>query len=365
MAQKLKIGIVSAGRFTVPPPKNLIFASSYIAQAIGEGLTAKGHEVFFFAPEGSKMKVTEVITGGLRPLHGISGSEGLAEMHATTIGEEQIAKFFLWDQYFISLMYEAALKKELDIISMHLPDRALPFARMTNIPTVYTLHDPIPSWRKEILDIYKSPHQYFVSLSDAQRKPAPDLQWIKTIYNGVNLDEFPFSEAPGESLLFLGRIRPGKGPDIAIQAAKAAQESLILVGDDPTTGSYVKDHIIPLLTEKIQYLGPIPHKETPAYYQKAKPLLAPIQWEEPFGLTYIESMACGTPVITFNRGSAPEIVKDGVTGFVVETFDEMVDAIKKIDQIDRRKCREHIEKNFSVQKMIDEYEKVFLNILKK
>jgi glycosyltransferase involved in cell wall biosynthesis len=128
--------------------------------------------------------------------------------------------------------------------------------------------------------------------------------------------------------------------------------------------SYFDETVKPYLGEQIEYLGYIERDKLLPYYQDAKALLMPIQWEEPFGMNMIEAMACGTPVIAFRRGSIPEVVIDGKTGFIVDTFDEMVEAIKKIDTIDRNACREHVTRNFSTENMVDGYEKAFEKILK-
>jgi len=361
MKAKLKIGMMISGHYPIPPPKGIIYAPMIIAKAVAEGLSKLGHKVTFFAPEGSNVKVNKVVTGSLKSLNGPPPHRILKDSYVRGMEREKIAN--LWDQYLISLIYQGALVGKYDIIHIHPVDRALPFGlAFKKVPVVYTLHDPVYPWRAEIFRIFQSKNQYYISLSNAQRKPAPDLNWVGTIYNGLDLKKFPFSEKPEDHCLFLGRLLPTKGVKEAIAVCKIARERLIIAGT-PNEGEYWEKEIKPHLSKDIQYVGNIPYEETYKYYGQAKVTLCPIQWEEPFGLTFIESMACGTPVIAFNRGSAKEVIKDGKTGFVVKNISEMVKAIRKIDQINRRECRAWVEENFTMEKMVNDYEKIFYKIV--
>src|SRR3989344_2619551 len=259
-------------------------------------------------------------------------------------------------------MLKKAEKGEYDILHIHPADRALPLSLShENIKIVYTLHDPIYPWRAEIFKMFQSSNQYYVSISDSQRKPARNLNYLSTIYNGIQLEEFPFSEEYDDYLLFVGRLHPEKGVAEAVEAAKLADEKLLIVGP-PVTGAYWDTRIKPYLGDKIKYIGHVDYKDLDQYYRRAKALLVPIQWEEPFGLVMIEAMACGAPGIAFRRGSVPEVIKDGKTGFIVDTIDEMAEAIKKINIIKRSDCRRHVEENFSSEKMIARYEEEFLRL---
>lgn len=357
----MRIATMVAANYSYPLAKGVIYAPMVIAQIVAEGLTKKGHKVTFFAPEGSRLKVSKVVTGGLPPLWGKNGHPILFDLHIR--GKEREKIFNLFDQYLLSLLYGEVMKGKFDIIHIHPVDRALPFARAFKTPTVYTLHDPIYPWKIDIFQLYKTPQQYYISISNAQRKPAPDLNWAGTVYNGLDLKKFPFSKKPENHLLFLGRILERKGADIAIQAAIPTKEKLIIAGS-PSTGKYWDTKIKPYLNKNIQYAGNIPYEETYKYYGRAKALLCPIRWEEPFGLTFIEAMACGTPVIVFDRGSAREVIKDGKTGFIVKDLRGMVQAIKKIDQIDREECRKWVKERFTMEKMVENYEEIFYKILK-
>jgi len=367
--RKLKIATMVTGHFTTPPPPKIVYAPMDVAVDISEGLTRKGHQVDFFGPEGTHVNVSKVITKGLKPLN---QPEGEAITKGKDVGNAESNKLFnLWDQYLIAEMFKEAEKGKYDLLHIHPPDRALPLALShQNIPVFYTLHDPIYPWRAEIFSMFQSPNQYYVSISDAQRKPAPNLNYAGTAYNGIDIRNFAFSDKHDNYLLFTGRLHPEKGVAEAVQAARMANENLIIIGP-PVTGDYWDKKIAPFLNDKIKYLGFVPRNQLFKYYQRAKATLVPIQWEEPFGLVMTESMACGTPIVAFNRGSVSEVVKDGKTGFVIEPFNEkeeinlkgFAEAIKKIDQIDRHECRKWVEDNFATEKMVDRYEELFYKVL--
>jgi len=359
--KKLRIATMVTGHFTTPPPKGVIYAPMDIATWVSEGLVKRGYRVDFYAPIGSKIKVTKVVSDGLQALKKNGEETVLKNLLA---GGAEIGKVFnLWDQYLIAQMFKEAEKGNYDILHIHPADRALPLALShSKIPAVYTLHDPIYPWRAEIFKMFSSPNQHYVSISDAQRKPAPKLNYLATIYNGIDVDAFPFSRNSGDYLLFVGRLHPEKGVAEAVQVARRSNEKLLIIGP-PVTGEYWEKQVAPYLDEKIKYLGYVPYNKLFQYYQKAKAILVPIQWEEPFGLVMIEAMACGTPVIAFRRGSVPEVVVNNKTGFIVDTIDEMVAVVKKIDKINRADCRKHVEKNFTIEHMVDRYEEEFLKLV--
>lgn len=245
---KLKIAMMVTGRYTCPPPKGVIYAPMLIARSIAEGLTKRGHKVTFFSPEGSNLKVSKIVTGNLKPLQGKKEHFIFSDPNIREREREKIRN--LWDQYLIALIYRRVLNEKYDILHIHPIDRMLPFGlAVPNIPIVYTLHDPVYPWRAEIFRLFQSKNQHLVSLSNAQRKPAPDLNWIATIYNGLDLRKFPFSRRPKNQLLFLGRILPTKGADLAIKVALETGENLIIAGT-PNKGRYWEEKIKPYL-EKI------------------------------------------------------------------------------------------------------------------
>ncbi len=371
--KRLRIATMVSARFSIPPPKGTIFAPMFVAKEISERLTKKGHKITFFAPDGSNLKVAKIISGRIKPLYCSTNKKPEIFKYQTSRTfklrgirrKDKIEIADLWDQRLISLLYRDNLKKKFDIIHIHLKaEFALPISSLSKTPTVFTFHDPVYPWRAKIIKQLQTKNQYFISISNAQRKSAPGLNWIKTVYNGLRLENFPFSEKAKNHCLFLGRLLPRKGVYEAILIAKRAREKLIIAGTKDNK-KYWNRKIKPYLGKDIKYIGVIPYKKIYQYYKEARVSLMPIQWEEPFGLTFIESMACGTPVIVFDKGSAREVVKDGKTGFVVKNVSQAVAAIKKIDQIDRRDCRKWVEEKFSVEKMVDGYEKAYYDILKR
>jgi len=361
MKRKLKIAITVTSQLPFPIPKDFsgVYAPLQITLSLAKGLTKKGHEVTFFGPRGSKSKIFKVFTAPFTPLYKnkILTTPGVRQ-------EERIKIFSLFDQYLVSLLFKENFKRKFDIIHISAVDRVLPFAFLVQTPIVYTLHDPIYPWRAKVFKMFASKNQYYVSISNSQRKPAPNLNYAATIYNGINLKNFPFSKKEREYLLFSGRILEKKGVHLAVQAAIKTKQKLVIIGPR-YKGNYWREKIEPFLGKNIKYLGCVDRKQLYKYYGNAKALLFPIQWEEPFGLVMIEAMACGTPVIAFNHGSVPEVIKDGKTGFIVNNVSEMAKAIKKIDKIKKEDCRKWVEKKFSLEKMVNEYEKVYYKILKK
>lgn len=357
--KKLRIAEFDTAAVPFPIPDDFLSprAPLLIAAEIAAGLAGKGHDVTFFGPAGSHSDKFRVSTSGFEPLY-----KSKIFDDPNIRGTEREKVFSLFDQHLISLIFQEHKVKPFDIIHIHPADRALPFINLfPEAKIVHTLHDPIYPWRAEMFRMFQTKNQHFISISNAQRKPAPDLNYAATVYNGIDTESFSFSEKPGDYLFFSGRLQENKGVYEAIQAAKMSGEKLFIAGS-PAEGAYWEEKIKPYLDENIQYVGFVPYRELQEYYRNAKATLMPVKWEEPFGLVMTESMACGTPVLAFRRGSVPEIVVDGKTGFIVNTVDEMAEAVKKIDQIDRRACREHVEKNFCIERMVEGYEDAFLKI---
>ncbi|MDD4931613.1 MAG: glycosyltransferase [Candidatus Colwellbacteria bacterium] len=356
--KKLKIATMVTGHFTTPPPKGTIYAPMDIATEVIEGLASRGHRVDFYGPKGTKVMGAKVIDCGLEALQG-KGRKILGVPGARNIERDKI--FGLWDQYLIAEMFMKARKEGYDLLHVHPIDRALPIAlACQDVKTVYTLHDPIYPWRADIFKMFESANQGLVSISNSQRKPAPDLNYLDTVYNGIKMDEFKFSDSHDNYLLFVGRITPEKGVAEAVEAAVKAKEKMIIIGPAPEN-EYWNDRIKPYLGKDIIHLGYVPRRSLFKYYRRAKALLFPIQWEEAFGLVMTEAMACGTPVIGFRRGSVPEVVADKKTGFIVKDVNQMAEAIGKLGLISRADCRRRVEENFSTEKMVEGYEKVFLD----
>ncbi len=234
-----------------------------------------------------------------------------------------------------------------------------------DVPVAYTLHDPIYPWYREVFDLFKSKNQHFISISENQRRDAPDLQFCSTVYNGVDPTKFAFSDSHEDYLIFAGRINAQKGVKEAIEVAKQTNRRLLIIGlVAEENQEYFNQYVKPHLNDKILFLGFMEQDQLIKYYQKATALLFPIQWEEPFGLTMIEAMACGVPVIALRRGSVPEVIVHGKTGFICDHVQDMVDAVNNIGQINRKDCRKHVEQHFAIRNMVNGYERAFRAIIK-
>ncbi len=360
----MRIAMMVLGYVPAPRPNDMMYAPLDIAVATAEGIARRGHQVDFFAPLGSHFHDPHVTVQNLhiRPLaHNQQELTNLfrtADRYASGVPA-------LWDQRFASEMFARAERGVYDVLHFHHPETALTLARIyKRVPVVYTLHDPVTRIHKELFELYQTPNQHFVSISLNQRRDAPDLNYVANVYNGIDMHSFSFSDGPEDYLLYVGRIVPDKGVKEAIQVAKETGHRLIIIGQIyPDSQEYFDQHIKPFLNDRILYLNHIERNHLPKYYQKAKALLTPVQWEEPFGLTTIEAMACGTPVISLRRGAAPEIIEDGKSGFVVDSIAEMIEAVHKIGKVKRHNCRTHVQDNFSIDKMVTGYEAAYRDIV--
>ncbi|MDA8188407.1 MAG: glycosyltransferase family 4 protein [Dehalococcoidales bacterium] len=261
----------------------------------------------------------------------------------------------------IGLAYDHA--GEFDLIHSHVDYFTFPLTRYVNTPTVTTLHGRLDL--PELQTMYRLyPEVNLISISDSQRRPLPDSHWVATVYNGIPVEDFALCEKSGDYLAFLGRISPEKRVDLAIDVARRAGMKLKIAAKvDKVDVEYFKEVIKPLLEDpRIEYIGEISQQEKSDFLGHAYALIFPIEWPEPFGLAMTEAMACGTPVIARPYGSVFEIVVPGETGFICNTKQEMVEAIEKVEGIDRAACRRRVEKYFSVQAMGDGYEAAYRKI---
>jgi glycosyltransferase involved in cell wall biosynthesis len=269
-------------------------------------------------------------------------------------------------QAFHFAMLEQVVRRsgEFDVVHFHTDYQGFPFARRLTCAHVTTLH-----WRLDIpgLDpLYRAFDDIpLVSISDAQRAPLPRADWRGTVYHGMPTDTLTFNAHPGDYLAFLGRIAPHKRPDLAIEIAKRAGVPLKIAAKiDNGDRSYFEGTIEALLRRPhVDFLGELADRDKHALLAGARALLFPIDWPEPFGLVLIESLACGTPVIAYRRGSVPEIVDDGRTGFIVDDIDGAVQAIARLPQIDRAQCRAAFEAQFSAARMAADYQRVYDGLL--
>lgn len=313
-----------------------------------EGLCDLGHEVHLFANKNSKTDAH---------LHSLDFS-----IDNENASIEQI-RYKQWA--LISDCYKMAQEGKIDIIHSHFNIMSSFFADLaSDVPTLISIHSPIEEWMKPILSKYKNLN--YISFSWAQRKQMPELNWVANIYHGVDTELFTYNDTPGSAALFLGRITAEKGPHDAIAACKEAGIPLRIAGASYETEAYWQKEIQPHIDGRdIQYIGEADFDRKIALLQNAKVLVFPTHYHEAFGYVMIEAMACGTPVIAFNNGSVPEIVKDGKTGFIVNSVEEMAAALKKIDTISRDDVRKRAEFFFSDKQMVSGYEAVYQRIIEK
>lgn len=264
---------------------------------------------------------------------------------------------------------------QFDIIHIHINKAsdylALPLALPHRRKTLLTLHCPYPTSqnrldRHAVLQKYRDLN--YTSLSNAQRQGGANLNWLANVYNGINLAPYTFTASPKDYYFWIGKFNPDKGIHEAITAAKAAGVKLILAGSidhlDAEDFSYYTDQVKPLIDNKqIKYVGELDDQQKNEYFGGAIAFLNPIKWNEPFGLTMVESMACGTPVIAFRAGAAPEIIEDGKNGWLAATTEEMTKYIKQAASLNRAQARAVVEQRFSSMVMTDAYEKVYQRLL--
>ncbi len=315
-----------------------------VVSLLSDELVRRGHEVTLFASGDSQT---------LARLEAVYP-------HALRL-DANIKEHFMYNLLETSQVYQQAAK--FDIIHSHVGAWALPLANLVSTPTVHTLHGKFTSDNSPLFSFHRS--QPYISISNAQRQV--DLNYISTVYNGINLNDYPFIPKPQEPpyLAFLGRFSPEKGPQHAIAIAKLTGWRLKMAGKvDVVDTEFFEKEIAPYIDGKqIEFLGEANHEQKAELLGNASVTLFPITWCEPFGLVMIESMATGTPVIGMNMGSVPEVIAHGKTGFVCQNYEEMAVMIPAALQLNRRTCREYVEKMFSVTQMVDGYEAVYEKII--
>lgn len=254
---------------------------------------------------------------------------------------------------------------EFDVVHFHTDYQSFPFARRLSCPHLTTLH-----WRLDLPGLEPLYRAFsdvpLVSISQAQRAPLPWAGWIGTVYHGLPVDQLSLGDGGGGYLAFLGRIAPSKRPDLAIEIAERAGIPIKIAAKiDNGDRWYYDGNIEPLFHDpRVEYRGELGDHEKNGFLGSARALLFPIDWPEPFGLVMIEALACGTPVIAFNRGSVPEIIEHGVTGFVVDDVQGALDALARLPEIDRAACRAAFEKRFTVDRMTDDYVDLYTQLVR-
>ncbi len=312
-----------------------------VVSLLTEGLVARGLDVTLFATGDSRTdgRLVSVCPGGY------------AE------DPELLPK--VWECLHISEVFERG--QQFDLIHNHFDFLPLTYTHMTPTPVVTTIHG---FSSPKILPVYQKYNKtvFYVAISEADKSPA--LDYIATIHHGIDLAQFPWKAAHGRYLLFFGRIHPEKGAGECIEVARKTGMRLVLAGiiQDP---DYFDSRVRPYLNDRIVYIGSVGPDKRSEVLANAYALLHPISFDEPFGLSVIEAMACGTPVIAVKRGSMPEIIADGETGFLVRDAAGMAGRVARVKELDRRRCRQWVQERFRVDRMVDDYIRVYEKIVGK
>jgi glycosyltransferase involved in cell wall biosynthesis len=341
----MRIAQVSTLFESVPPA--LYGGTERVVSYLTEELVGLGHEVTLFASGDSQTTATLV-----------------AGCPIALWRDPDVRETLPHHVRLVELVFQQASR--FDIIHFHLDYLHFPLVRRHRCPTVTTMHGALrPHDVKALFDEYRDIP--LVSISDNQRIPMPSAGWQATVYHGLPRTLFQPTERAGGYLVFLGRTSLEKGVDRAIEIARQTNLPLMLAGKIyPEERGYFDAVIAPLLDaskDMVHFVGEIGGREKEALLGNARALLFPIDWDEPFGLVMIESLACATPVIAWRRGSVPEVIDDGVTGFIVDSIDAAVQAIGRLDRIDRRRCRDVFEARFDANRMAREYVKVYEQVI--
>lgn len=340
----MRIALISPLWERVPPER--YGGVELVVKLLTDELVRRGHEVTLFA-SGDSLTAAELVS-----------------VHEKALRlDHNIVEAGVYEHLVLAELFHQPEK--FDIIHSHFGFKALSFAEFVKVPTVHTLHGAFTKENQKIWNRF--PNQPLISISEAQREPCPDLNYIHTVYNGIDTSVYRFHPDPDPSpyLAFIGRISPEKGPIEAIKIAKATGLPLKMAGKiDTVDRKFYTQEVEPLIDgEQIQFFGEVSHEEKVKLLAGATLTLFPITWREPFGLVMIESMATGTPVVGMNMGSVPEVIAHGETGFICNSVEEMIELVPNATKLDRQTCREYVVTRFSVESMTDEYERAFAKVL--
>jgi glycosyltransferase involved in cell wall biosynthesis len=333
---KKRVAVLSPVAWRTPPRQ--YGAWETVASNIAEGLVARGWDVTLFASGDSVTRAR---------LHSVV-DRGYEE--DPTI-DPKVAEYL-----HISEAFEHAA--EFDLIHSHYDFMALTYSRLVKTPVLTTIHGFSSPKIMRVYDKYRD--GYFVSISDSDR--APGLNYLATVYNGIDLSLYPLQESGGDDLVFLGRIHPDKGVHLAIEVARLSGRRLLIAGIIQDR-SYFRHEVEPHIDDrKVSYIGPVGVAEKNALFARAYALIHLNTIPERFGLVLVEANAAGVPVIAMDLGSCSEVIEDGKTGFLVANVNEAVQALERLPEISRSACRQRVEQRFSVETMVKAYERVYSTI---
>jgi glycosyltransferase involved in cell wall biosynthesis len=334
----MRVGMIAPISWRVPPRHYGPWER--VVSILSEGLVRHGIDVTLFATADSLT------------------SARLVAVAPTGYSEDPSVDAKVYEGLHIAAAFERA--GEFDLLHNHFDFLPLSYSRLVKTPVVTTIHG---FSSERILPVFRAYNDigHYVSISEADRDPS--LDYIATVYHGIPLGEFTFRSGPGDYLLFFGRIHPEKGAREAIEVARRSGRKLVIAGIIQDE-EYFREAVAPFVDgDQIRYVGSVGPGERDRLLGGAFALLHLISFEEPFGLSVVESMATGTPVIAFARGSMPEIIVDGTTGFLVESVEAAEEALRRVPDIGRADCRTHVERRFSDERMIEDYIRVYREIV--
>ena len=336
----MKIAQIAPPWFAVPPTG--YGGIELVVAILADGLVERGHDVTLFASGGSRTKATLVSPLVDAPDPALLGNVWFDAYHAT-------ASYL-------------QITDDFDIVHDHsgIIGPGMGALRDGRPPVVHTLHGP---WTEPSRRFYAllAEHLHIVAISEAQRSDNPDIPYAGVVHNGIDLSGYPFREDKDDFLGYIGRANPDKGPTLAIEVARRAGLPLAMVikKNEPFERAYWDEIVAPLLNDEVEVYEAIPHEQKADLLGRARAMVFPIQWPEPFGLVMAEAMACGTPVVACPAGAAVELVENGVTGYLRDSIDDLVDAVASIGNCSPAACRERVATMFSADSMLSGYERIY------
>jgi len=336
----MRIALIAPPWTPIPPP--LYGGIELVVDQTARGLVAAGHDVTLFATGDSTCPVP--LKWSLAQAEGMRIGMAVPELRHVIHAYEELA--------------------DHDVVHDHTMMGPFYSEHYPGLPVVTTIHGP---FNEELKDLYRhlGPRVPIICISHAQRRAAPEVPVARVIHHGLDASAFEFGDGAGdeegEYFVFLGRMSPDKGAHRAIEVARKAGVRVLMAAKmrEPWERTYFDESVAPLLGPDAVYLGEVPHERKLELLAGARALLFPIRWNEPFGMVMLESMACGTPVIAFPEGAAPEVVEDGHTGFLCEDESEMVDALGRVGELQREDCRASVEGYFSTRRMVAEHVELY------
>ncbi|WP_432519477.1 glycosyltransferase family 4 protein [Kineococcus sp. SYSU DK006] len=338
----LRIAVVAPPWFALPP-RGYGGIESVVADLV-DSLAARGHEVTLVGSGTHRTRAARFVQVFAEPPSARVGESAPEVLHAAAAAE-------------------ALEGLEVDVVHDHSLAGPL-LARGRGTPTVMTMHGPVDGEHGEYVRRLGDSVDV-VAISDAQRRLNPGLNWVGRVHNAVDVSSFPFRADKGDHLLWLGRMNPEKGPHLAVDAARASGQRIVLAGkcSEPGEKRYFEQAVRHRLGPDAEYVGEADAALKRELLAGARALVFPVQWEEPFGMVMIEAMACGTPVVALQRGSVPEVVAHGRSGLVVRTPEELPAALRLAADLDPAACRAHAQQHFDLPVMAEGYERVFRMIV--